>query len=442
MALDPSAVRRFLEPLAREPGEIADVFVERRQEIRLDWRDGGVVATRRTATEGLAVRWRRGPAERLCAVSRTDETGLREASRQLQGALGRGVVPIRAPAPASDDAWRPLSGERWRRRLEATFARHAPRHDFRWTLAEIEREISPARAPGATSLRRLVSLEGTFTASSRRGDEIRRFSFHGPESETLADDLRDALARAAEPREATVPCPEGDADVVLASGCAAVLFHEILSHPLEGGAVSPLSGLSEARVAVAELEVRDDATRLDLFGGYECDDEGVRPRPVKLLDAGRLGGRLTGRDSGAAAGRESSNGHGRRAEPGDAPLPRGANVVVAPGAASREEILRRLDQGFWIDALDGGSVELASGSFRLRFPRARRVRRGRLSDELGPGLLAGEILGVLKRIETGLGRESHVYRPLGWCARGGQVVPVQGEAPDLIVRGLAVRSLA
>ena len=36
MALDPSAVRRFLEPLAREPGEIADVFVERRQEIRLE----------------------------------------------------------------------------------------------------------------------------------------------------------------------------------------------------------------------------------------------------------------------------------------------------------------------------------------------------------------------------------------------------------------------
>ncbi|HEY7111639.1 MAG TPA: TldD/PmbA family protein [Thermoanaerobaculia bacterium] len=442
MPLDPSAVARFLEPLARESGEIADVFVERRQEIRLEWRDGAVGQTRRTATEGLAVRWRRGGSERICAVSRADEAGLREASRQLQAALGRGIVPIRSAAPPAGDEWRPLSGERWRKRLEATLSRHAPRHELRWTLADVDREIYPARAPAAVSARRLTSLEGTFIAPSRRGDETRRFSFHGPESETLADELREALVRAAEPRDAAVPCPEGDADVLLAAGCAAVLFHEILVHPLEGGAVSPLSGLSEARVAVPELEVRDDAARLDLFGGYECDDEGIRPRPVKLLDAGRIAGRLTSRDAAAPAGRDASNGHGRRAEPGDSPLPRGANVVVAPGSASAEEMVRRLEQGLWIDALDGGSVELASGSFRLRFPRARRVRRGRLSDELGPGMLAGEILPVLKRIETGLGREVRAYRPLGWCARGGQILPVQGEAPDVLVRGLAVRGLA
>src|SRR5207253_11034472 len=137
-------------------------------------------------------------------------------------------------------------------------------------------------------------------------------------SEATADGRRAAFARAAQPRETSAPLPEGETDVVLAGGCAAVFFHEILSHPLEAGQESPLSGLEQARVAVPEIEVRDDATRLDLFGGFEHDDEGVRPRSVKLLDAGHLAGRLTDR---AHASPGLSNGHGRRAGPGDLPLP-------------------------------------------------------------------------------------------------------------------------
>src|SRR5262249_20558585 len=206
-----------------------------------------------------------------------------------------------------------------------------------------------------------------------------------------------------------------------------------------GGVDARVSAREQGRVAVAELDVRDDPTRLDLFGGYERDDEGVRPRAVKLLDAGHLSGRLTDR-AHAPAG--ASNGHARRAGPEDAPLPRGSNVVVAPGHATREEMARRLSSGFWIEELDGGSIELASGRFRLRFPRARRVRRGRMADECGPGVLAGDLLTALKSIEPGLGREVRPYRSFGFCAASGQVVPVQGAAPDVLIRRLAVRSLA
>src|SRR5262249_59077547 len=153
------------------------------------------------------------------------------------------------------------------------------------------------------------SLEGTFTAASRRGDEIRRFSFHAPLADATADEVKSALGHAAEPRETATPCGDGEFDAVLAAGSAAVLFHEILSHPLEAGVESPLSGLEQARLAAAEVEVRDDPTRLDLFGGYERDDEGTVPRPVKLLDAGRLAGRVKGRCHGA----RPATGHDRRA---------------------------------------------------------------------------------------------------------------------------------
>jgi predicted Zn-dependent protease len=438
MDLDVARVSGWLESLLRQQDEIADVFVEARREIALEWRDGELVESRHASEQGLAARWRGRGQESLAFVSRADEAGAREAVRALQSSLARTPLPVK---PGKDDpasaAAAPADADRWIRRLSALFSRHVPRHRLRWTWTELERQVIAARGAAVSFAKRLISVEGTFVAQSRRGDEIRHFSFHAPDLDGTADELRAALALAAEPRDPRVPCPDGENDIVLSGGCAAVLFHEILSHPLESGAESPLSELDQARVAVPELEVRDDATRLDLFGGYERDDEGVRPKPVRLLDGGRVAGRLTDRERGGAAG---SNGHARRASPSDAPMVRGSNILVSPGHATTDEMARRLSNGIWIERFQGGSVELSSGRFHLRFPRARRVRRGRLADELGPGTLAGEILATLKAIEPGLGREVRVDRSLGWCSRDGHVVPVQGAAPDILIRRAALRA--
>jgi predicted Zn-dependent protease len=439
MELDAAAIARWLEPLARRPDEIVEVFAETRREASIDWVDGQATETRTVATEGLSARWRRGTRQCLAFISRCDDEAARDAVRAVQQDAGATPPPLRSVRPRPPSSQEPSpSVERWARRLPPLLARQVPRHRLRWTLREIERQVIPPRGSPAVSSRTLWSLEGTFTAASRRGDELRRFSFHAPLADATADEVKSALSRAAEPRETATPCSDGEADAVLAAGSAAVLFHEILSHPLEAGVESSLSGLEQARLAAPEVEVRDDPTRLDLFGGYERDDEGTVPRSVKLLDAGRLAGRMTDRSHGPAL----SNGHARRSGPDDAPLPRGSNVIVSPGAATTDEITRRLGAGLWIEEIDGGSVELSSGRFRLRFPRARRVRRGRLADECGGGFLSGEILAVLSSIDPALGREQHPYRGLGWCARGGNVVPVQGSAPDVLVRRLRVRATA
>ncbi|HXM78436.1 MAG TPA: metallopeptidase TldD-related protein [Thermoanaerobaculia bacterium] len=441
MELDAARIAGWIEPLGKRAGEILEVFVESRREAVLELVDGRVESVEAGRISGASARWAFGGAESLAFVPHGDEAGAREGVRALQISLGRTPIPSRPAGPGGPAAPPPEGSdvERWSRRLAALLARHAPRHRLRWSLVETERQVIPARGDAAFFSRRLVSLEGTFTAASRRGDETRRFSFHAPDADATPDELRNAFLRAAEPRDAKVPCTEGETDVLLAGGCAAVLFHEILSHPLEAGEMSPLSSLEQAKVAIPELDVRDDPTRLELFGGYERDDEGVKPRAVKLLDAGHLAGRLFDQRHAPPAG---SNGHGRRAAASDAPLPRSSNLVVAAGHATADEMARRLNSGLWIGELGGGSIELPSGRYRLRFPRARRVRRGRLADECGPGVLAGEILPTLKAIEPGLGRDVHAYRAFGWCSRGGQVIPVQGAAPDVLLRGVAVRSSA
>src|SRR5262249_34255462 len=186
-----------------------------------------------------------------------------EAIRSLQQKLGRPPLPIKPGRALKEAGAEPaLEVDRWNRRLAAWLARIAPRHRLRWSLSETARQMIPAHAPLGSSTRRLLSREGTLAVASRRGDEVRRFSFHAPDAETTADELRAALARAAEPGDALASSSDGETDVVLARGCAAVFFHEILSHPLEAGCESPLSGLEQARVAIPELDVRDDATRL------------------------------------------------------------------------------------------------------------------------------------------------------------------------------------
>ena len=445
---DDATVARWLEPLSTRTGELAEVFGERRREVALGWADGQVVDVRVRREEGVSARWRLGREERLAFVSGSGEESVREAVRALRNLSGREPVPIRASrapkgaAPQeTEPGWADL--HRWIRRLTGVLGRHAPRHRFLWRAIETERRVVASGLPPAVFRRRLISVEGSLTAASRHGDEERPIAFHAPDAESTADELKAVLVAAGAPRDRPVAPGEGQADVVLAGGCAAVLFHEILGHALEADAASsPLSSSlrdssprGDARVAVAELDVSDDPRRLDLFGGYERDDEGVAPRPVKLLHSGRVGSRLTDR----AHARAGSSGHGRRAGPAEAPMPRGANIVVAAGSATSDEIARRLSDGLWIEEFRSGSAQVADGTFRLPFARARRVRRGRFTEDLGPGVLAGRALDALKGIEPVLGRESRACRSLGWCAREGQVVPVQGEAPDVLIRGLSVR---
>lgn len=438
MTPDASRIAAWIEPLARRPGEIADVFLESRREAVLELVDGAVTAVRVGRVSGAAARWSFEGNESLSYVARSDEAGVRECVRNLQISIGKAPLPSRTAPPVLEEPGpEPSDVDRWSRRLTAVLARHAPRHRLRWTLVETARRVVPSRGAEADFTRRLVSLEGSFVAASRRGDETRRFDFHAPDADSTADEMRVALTHAAAPRDAMVPCGDGPSDILLAEGCAVVLFHEILAHPLEAGEASPLDGLDQARLAIPELDVRDDPSRLDLFGGYERDDEGVKPRAVKLLDGGRLAGRLLDQTH---ALRGVSNGHGRRAGASDPPLPRSSNVVVAGGHATADEMARRLGNGLWISELGGGSIELSSGKFRLRFPRGRRVRRGRLADECGPGWISGDILSTLKAIDAGLGREVRPYRALGWCSRAGQLVPVQGAAPEILIRGVSIRS--
>ena len=103
---------------------------------------------------------------------------------------------VRAPAEGRVERPDPepdSSAERWTRRLAPVLERHASRHRFRWTLDEITRRVVPSGSPPSRSARRLLSLEGTFTAASRRGDWADLVACRAPSPLMVQFDNEDAL---------------------------------------------------------------------------------------------------------------------------------------------------------------------------------------------------------------------------------------------------------
>lgn len=137
---------------------------------------------------------------------------------------------------------------------------------------------------------------------------------------------------------------------ILQGRAAAVFFHEIFGHRVEGHRQKDESEGQTFTKKVNEpvlppfLSVHDDPTLarangVDLNGTYAFDDEGVPAQRVTVVEGGILKGFLTSRSP--IAGFEHSNGHGRKA-PGYRPVGRQANLVVAASETVSETGLREL----------------------------------------------------------------------------------------------------
>ncbi len=141
---------------------------------------------------------------------------------------------------------------------------------------------------------------------------------------------------------------------ILSGRAAAVFFHEVLGHRLEG---QRQRGDEEGQTFTKELSkevlptflsVADDPTVTNfgdnwLSGSYEYDDEGQKARRVDLIQDGVLKTFLMSRLPIASFA--ASNGHGR-ASTGHVPTGRQGNLIVTstktvPDTELRKQLIRR-----------------------------------------------------------------------------------------------------
>jgi predicted Zn-dependent protease len=291
----------------------------------------------------------------------------------------------------------------------------------------------------------------TFQAPSARGlpDEKELTA----KAEKMATDL-DALRKA--------PVAEPYAGPALLSGrAAAVFFHEVLGHRLEGHrqrdedegqTFTKKVGLE---VLPKFLSIVDDPTKTEmagmkLAGTYEFDNEGVPAQRVELITNGVLKNFLTSRMP--IKGFVHSNGHGRD-QPGLMPTGRQGNLIVTSSQAVPENEMRQklIDEvkkqgkpfGLYFDDIQGGftlTTRSLPQAFQVLPVIVYKVYADGRPDELVRGVdIVGTPLAALTRIIT-TGDQEHVFN--GVCGAESGSVPVSAVAPAMLFSEMEVQKRA
>jgi len=315
------------------------------------------------------------------------------------------------------------------------------------------------------TLRMRVSLYARTKADD--GMELYRFesfdahNFAGLPSDAVVQQTIDKMLRDLKGLR-TAPLIEPFTGPAILSGRASgVFFHEIFGHRMEG---QRQKSESEGQTFTKQvnkpilpdfLSVIDDPTTetivgTDLNGYYHYDDEGVRARPVPVVENGILKNFLLSR--APVAGFEQSNGHGRK-EPGYRAVGRQGNLIVRASRTVTNDRLRQMliDEakaqgkpfGLYFEDISGGFTLTGRANpqaFQVTPIMVYRVYVDGRPDELVRGVdLIGTPLTSFSKIAAASDK-MEVFN--GFCGAESGYVPVSAVSPSILTTQIEVQKKA
>ena len=245
---------------------------------------------------------------------------------------------------------------------------------------------------------------------------------------------------------------------ILSGGAAAVFFHEIFGHRIEGhrqkdeGEGQTFTKAVGAPVLPSFLSVLFDPTRrtmggVELNGYYTYDDEGVKGRPVTVVENGVLKTFLMSRSP--IDGVDHSNGHGRR-QPGLEVVSRQSNLIVESTKQVSEQALRGMlmaeikrqnkPYGLLFDEVTGGyttTQRRGLQAFTVIPLMVYRVFTDGRPDELVRGVdIVGTPLASFSKI-LATSDTPQVFN--GYCGAESGQVPVSAISPAVLVSEIEIQ---
>lgn len=257
----------------------------------------------------------------------------------------------------------------------------------------------------------------------------------------------------------SAPAAEPYAGPAMLSGrAAAVFFHEVLGHRLEGHRQrDETEGQTFTKkvnqlVLPAFLSVTDDPTLkelngVELAGHYDYDDEGVPAERVDAVENGVLKNFLMSRMP--IKNFSQSNGHGRR-QPGLMPTGRQGNLIVTSTKTVKDTELRQKfieeikkqgkPYGLYFDDIQGGftlTQRASPQAFQVIPVMVYRVYADGRPDELvrGVDIVGTPLLSLNNIILTG--DTLKVFN--GVCGAESGQVPVAAAAPAMLFSEIEVQ---
>jgi TldD protein len=252
-----------------------------------------------------------------------------------------------------------------------------------------------------------------------------------------------------------------DGPALLSGRAAAVFFHEVLGHRLEGHRQKDeeegqtFTKKVDQEVLPKFLSVADDPTiqeiaGLKLAGSYAFDNEGTPAQRVEVIQNGVLKNFLMSRMP--IKGFSQSNGHGRN-QPGLMPTGRQGNLIVTSTQSVTEVQLRQklIDEvrkqgkpyGLYFDDIQGGftlTQRSLPQAFQVLPVIVYRIYADGRPDELVRGVdIVGTPLAALTRIML-TGDQQHVFN--GVCGAESGQVPVAAVAPAMLFSEMEVQKRA
>lgn len=277
-----------------------------------------------------------------------------------------------------------------------------------------------------------------------------------PESEVLAR-IEKMAADLKALRAAPVAEPF-DGPALLSGRAAAVFFHEVLGHRLEGqrqrGEKEGQTFTKRINQSVLPdfLSVVDDPTQqklngTDLSGWYQYDDEGVAATGVEVIQNGVLKNFLMSRMP--IQGFDDSNGHGR-AQFGLMPVGRQGNLIVSSTNTVSDATLRQrfIDEikkqgkpyGLYFEDIEGGFTLTQRNlpqAFQVLPILVWKVYPDGRPDELVRGVdIVGTPLAAMNRILV-TGEKTEVFN--GMCGAESGSVAVSAASPAILFAEMEVQ---
>ena len=303
-------------------------------------------------------------------------------------------------------------------------------------------------------------------ATTRADDGMDLFrveSFEGPSPNDLPGEpeitkLADQMAHDLSALRKAPVAEAFNGPALLSGRAAAVFFHEVLGHRLEGHRQKNENEGQTFTKKVGEpilpkfLSIADDPTLgqlggVKLAGSYRYDDEGVPSRRVEVVKDGVLESFLMSRMP--VKGFARSNGHGRR-QPGLMPTGRQGNFIVISKNAVTEPALRQKfieeikkqgkPYGFYFEDIQGGftlTTREAPQAFQILPVMVWRVYPDGRPDELVRGVdIVGTPLAALDSIII-TGDKEKVFN--GICGAESGSVPVSAAAPSILFSEMEIQ---
>jgi TldD protein len=318
-----------------------------------------------------------------------------------------------------------------------------------------------ASTEGSRVAQNMTYANLTISATIRADDEdmvplyLSYFAFTPgqlPDSQTILRDIQLMIIKLEKLKHAPLAEPYSG-PAILHARSAGVFFHEIFGHRVEGHRLKSNDDGQTFKAKVGEsvlpktVNVIFDPTTYkykgqDLVGAYAYDDEGVKARPVRVVEKGVLKNFLMSRTP--LDGFAASNGHGRAAAGAHA-VSRQSNLMIETTDPLSMEDLRKMlikecrkqdrKYGYLFKEVTGGFTNTdrySANVFNIMPTEVYRVYVDGRPDELVRGVdLIGTPLAMFAEI-TAAANDNEIFTGVCGAESGG--VPVSAIAPSFFVR--------